>query len=85
MHLQRINHSGFVATLGLDALVHDLVPIFARQYLKDGQQRNGERVEVGGWRAVGQIELPAKQLHAQQCEYQYEQEEQEQQGYNRAH
>ena len=47
-------------------------------YLKDGEQSGDDGVEVGGGRAVGEVELSAEELHSQQGEDEDEQEEQEQ-------
>lgn len=48
-------------------------------YLEDSKQRYGKGVEVGRWRSPFKVELSAKQLHAEKCEDENEQEEQEQQ------
>lgn len=68
-----------MTALGLDALVHDLVPVLAGEDLEDGEQRDRECVEVGRWGAFGKVKLAAKQLHAQQGKDQNEQKEKEQQ------
>ena len=54
-------------------------------YLKDGEQGNRKAVEIGRWRAIGEVESATEQLHAQQGEDQDEQKEEEQQRQNRAH
>lgn len=68
-----------------DSIIHDFVPIFAGQYLKNGQQSDRERIEIRWWRPVREIELATKQLHSQKGKDQNEQEEKEQQRYNRSH
>ena len=41
--VERVNHSGSMAPLGLDALVHHLVPVFAGEDLF--QKNNGTRIK----------------------------------------
>lgn len=53
--------------------------------MEDSEQRDGKGVEVGGRRAVLEIELTAEQLHAEQREYEDEEEEQEEQGNDATH
>ena len=50
--VERVNHSGSMAPLGLDALVHHLVPVFAGEDLF--QKNNGTSVKnYSGWFVVG--------------------------------
>lgn len=74
-----------MTALRLDAVVHHLVPVLAREYLKHRQQCDRERIEIRRRCAALKVELTAKQLHAQQCKDQNEQEQQEQQRYDRSH
>jgi hypothetical protein len=46
-------------------------------HLEHRQQSDRKRVEVRRWRTLLEVELPTKQLHAEQREYQYEQKQQE--------
>jgi len=60
INLHRVNHSFLSTTLRYDALVHDLVPIFASEDLEYSQQCYRESVKIGFGRASWQIELAAK-------------------------
>lgn len=59
--------------------------VTSETHLKHGQQSYRKRVEVRRWRSFLEVELSAEQLHAEQCKYQYEQEQQEKQRYDWSH
>lgn len=54
-------------------------------YLEDSKQRNGKCVEVGRWSAIFKVELAAKELHAEKCEDENEQKQEEQQRNDGSH
>ena len=83
--VQRVNHARAMSALRLDPLVHDFVPVFAGEHLEHGQKGDGEGVEIRGWRAVGEVEGSAKELHAQQGENEDEEEQEKKEGNNGAH
>ena len=58
----------------------DLVPILARQNLEDCEQGTGDCVEVWGWGPAWEVEEAAKQLHAQEGEYENEEEKEKEEG-----
>lgn len=54
-------------------------------YLEDCEKCYGKGIEVGRWCPRIKIKLTTKELHSQQGEYENEEEEQEEQGYDAAH
>ena len=74
-----------MTSLWLNALIHDLVPVLARQYLEYRQQGDGEGVEIGRWRSIGKVKGASEQLHAQEGKDENEQEEQEEEWDDGAH
>ena len=53
------------------------VRLLSPPHLKDREQRVDDAVEVGGGRAVWEVEGPAKELHPEQGEYEDEEKEEE--------
>ena len=57
-----------MTSLGFDPLIHDFIPIFTGQNLKNCQKGYGKGVEIGGWGAVWEIEGASEKLHSQKSE-----------------
>ena len=67
--VERVDHAVADPTLGLDPVVHHLVPVLASQHLEHGEEGDHEGVEVGVRRSVREVEGSTEQLHPQQGEY----------------
>ena len=83
--VERVDHAVADATLGLDPVVHHLVPVLASQHLEHGEEGDDEGVEVRVGRPVREVEGSSEQLHPQQGEYQDEEEEKEEEGEDGPH
>lgn len=67
------------ASLRLNGLVHDLVPVLAGKDLKDSQEGNGKGVKVGRRCFIFKVEGATKELHAEKGKDENEEKEQKEQ------